>query len=222
MPNLDSTFSLQRLRIWNPHQLPPLRTPIGERALSASASVPHSVPMEQASLLPTWISGWSGKGSYARSLHSEGCLRPPLIYWNVERNNHFSLDVSIVDIFISSPGSKSHILAREEVKFFSSLCSRRSLWDSGLSLFIRGIEALEKRHIILSSFREVVFFLFPELMYALTADPGKFQNQTPVSGQSIGRVSRSSCEKSGIHGTILKAALESDLTWSHCCYFCRS
>lgn len=135
MPNLDSTFSLEILRIWNPDQLPPLRIPIGERALSASASVPHSAPMEQASLLPTWISGWSGKGSYARSLPSEGRLTPPLIYWNVERNNHFSLDVSIVDIFISSPGSKSHILAREEVKFFSSLCSRRSLWDSGLESF---------------------------------------------------------------------------------------
>lgn len=143
MPNLDSMFSLERLRILNPHQLPPLRTPIGERAMSTSASVRHSSPMEQASLLPTWISGWSGKGGYAHSLPSEGRLTPPLIYWNLEWNNHFSLDVSVVDIFISSPGFKSHILAREEVKFFSSLCSRQSLWDSGLSLFIRGIEALE-------------------------------------------------------------------------------
>lgn len=60
MPNLDSTFSLERLRIWNPDLLPPLRTPIGEKALSASASVPHSASLEQPSLLPTldlWLVG---------------------------------------------------------------------------------------------------------------------------------------------------------------------
>lgn len=171
LPTLDPTFPLLEERLcYGTRPAASCKGPCG-RGVKGRASprwLLLLVHLFGAGTLTTYTG--SEKGSVFFLSAQQRVPQTTTNLWNADAlcqwNEHFPLDVSIVDIFISSPVSKSRILAREGVKTYSSLCSRRSLWDSGLSLFIRGTEALGSRHIILSSFREErcnnkPFFPFP-------------------------------------------------------------
>lgn len=92
-----------------------------KKGITSSPSAPSPASQEQTHSLTTLGLGW-GREVCSLPVPSKGCLGPPLIDWNVgalcQWNEHFPLRVRLVDIFISSPGSKSHILAREEVKSY--------------------------------------------------------------------------------------------------------